>query len=104
MFLQAKTNDAIRLTDIPRPRTAAEQTQPTTNPRRSWRRAIEEAEQAVSAPAGTEHLLLGLVSLDECTAAGVLREADVSEADVRRDRKSTRLNSVTPISRMPSSA
>jgi ATP-dependent Clp protease ATP-binding subunit ClpC len=84
MFLQAKTNDVIRLNDISRPRTAAEQIQPTTNARRSLRRAIEEAEQAVSGPAGTEHLLLGLVSLDECAAAGVLREADVSEADVRR--------------------
>ncbi len=84
MFLQAKTNDVIRLNDISRPRTTAEQIQPTTNARRSLRRAIEESEQAAGGPAGTEHLLLGLISLDECAAAGVLREADVSEADVRR--------------------
>jgi ATP-dependent Clp protease ATP-binding subunit ClpC len=84
MLLQAKTNDVIRLNDISRPRAAAEQIQPTTNARRSLRRAIEEAEQAAGGPAGTEHLLLGLISLDECAAAGVLREADVSETDVRR--------------------
>jgi len=74
----------IRLGELSRPRTTAEQIQPTTNARRSLRRAIEEAEQTASGPAGTEHLLLGLISLDECTAAGVLREADVSETDVRR--------------------
>ena len=84
MFLQAKTNDVIRLNDISRPRTTAEQIQPSANARRSLRRAIEEAEQAAGGPAGTEHLLLGLISLDECAAAGVLREADVSETDVRR--------------------
>jgi ATP-dependent Clp protease ATP-binding subunit ClpC len=84
VLIQAKTNDAIRLGELSRPRTTAEQIQPTTNARRSLRRAIEEAEQTASGPAGTEHLLLGLISLDECTAAGVLREADVSETDVRR--------------------
>ncbi len=84
VLIQAKTNDAIRLGELSRPRTTAEQIQPTANARRSLRRAIEEAEQTASGPAGTEHLLLGLISLDECTAAGVLREADVSENDVRR--------------------
>ena len=84
MLIQAKTNDAIRLGELSRPRTTAEQIQPTTNARRSLRRAIEEAERTASGPAGTEHLLLGLISLDECTAARVLREADVSETDVRR--------------------
>jgi ATP-dependent Clp protease ATP-binding subunit ClpC len=84
VLVQAKTNDAIRLGELSRPRTNAEQIQPTTNARRSLRRAIEEAEQTASAAAGAEHLLLGLISLDECTAAGVLREADVSETDVRR--------------------
>jgi ATP-dependent Clp protease ATP-binding subunit ClpC len=84
VLVQAKTNDAIRLGELSRPRTNAEQIQPTTNARRSLRRAIEEAEQTASGPAGAEHLLLGLISIDECTAAGVLREADVSEKDVRR--------------------
>ena len=84
MLLQAKTNDVIRLNDISRPRTATDQIQPSTNARRSLRRAIEEAEQTASGPADSEHLLLGLISLDECAAAGVLREADVSESDVRR--------------------
>jgi ATP-dependent Clp protease ATP-binding subunit ClpC len=84
MFLQAKTNDVIRLNDISRPRTSAERIQPTTNARRSLRRAIEEAELTASGPAGAEHLLLGLASLEECAAAGVLREADLSETDVRR--------------------
>jgi ATP-dependent Clp protease ATP-binding subunit ClpC len=84
VLIQAKTNDAIRLGELSRPRTAAEQIQPSTNARRALRRAIEEGEQTASGPAGTEHLLLGLVSLEECTAAGVLREADVSETNVRR--------------------
>ena len=84
MLIQAKTNDAIRLGELSRPRTTSEQIQPTTNARRSLRRAIEEAERTANGPAGTEHLLLGLISLDECTAARVLREADVSETDVRR--------------------
>ena len=84
VLIQAKTNDAIRLGELSRPRTNAEQIQPTTNARRSLRRAIEESEQSAGGPAGAEHLLLGLISLDECTAAGVLREADVSESDVRR--------------------
>src|SRR5215203_3313539 len=80
MLIQAKTNDAIRLGELSRPRTTSEQIQPTTNARRSLRRAIEEAERTANGPAGTEHLLLGLISLDECTAARVLREADVRRA------------------------
>jgi ATP-dependent Clp protease ATP-binding subunit ClpC len=84
VLIQAKTNDAIRLGELSRPSTNAEQIQPTTNARRSLRRAIEEAERTGGGPADTEHLLLGLISLDECTATGVLREADVSESDLRR--------------------
>src|ERR671926_1379719 len=81
---QAKTNDAIRRNDLARSRTAAERVQMTYNARTSLRLAGEEAERSASDYIGTEHLLLGLIQVDEGTAAGVLREVGLAEADFRR--------------------
>jgi ATP-dependent Clp protease ATP-binding subunit ClpC len=81
---QTKTNDAIRRNDLARSRTAAERVQMTYNARNSLRLADEEAQRSASDHVGTEHLLLGLIQVDEGTAAGVLREVGLAETDVRR--------------------
>jgi ATP-dependent Clp protease ATP-binding subunit ClpC len=81
---QTRTNDAIRRNDLARSRTAAERVQMTPNARTALRLADEEAERSASDHIGTEHLLLGLIQLEEGTAAGVLREVGLTEADVRR--------------------
>ena len=81
---QTKTNDAIRRNDLARSRTATERVQMTYNARNSLRLADEEAERSASDHVGTEHLLLGLIQVDEGTAAGVLREVGLTETDVRR--------------------
>ena len=81
---QAKTNDAIRRNDLSRSRTGRERVQTTHNARNALRVADEEAEKSASDHIGTEHLLLGLVLVEEGTAAGVLREVGLTEADLRR--------------------
>jgi ATP-dependent Clp protease ATP-binding subunit ClpC len=81
---QAKTNDAIRRNDLSRSRIAAERVQTTHNARNALRLAGEEAEKSASDHIGTEHLLLGLVLVEEGTAAGVLREVGLTEPDLRR--------------------
>jgi ATP-dependent Clp protease ATP-binding subunit ClpC len=81
---QAKTNDAIRRNDLSRSRIAAERVQTTYNARNALRLAGEEAEKSASDHIGTEHLLLGLVLVEEGTAAGVLREVGLTETDLRR--------------------
>ncbi|HEX2182862.1 MAG TPA: Clp protease N-terminal domain-containing protein, partial [Rubrobacteraceae bacterium] len=81
---QAKTNDAIRRNDLSRSRTSGERIQTTHNARNALRIADEEAERSASDHIGTEHLLLGLVLVEEGTAAGVLREVGLTEADLRR--------------------
>ncbi len=81
---QTKTNDAIRRNDLARSRTAAERVQMTYNARTSLRLAGEEAERSASDYVGTEHLLLGLIQVEEGTAAGVLRDVGLTETDVRR--------------------
>jgi ATP-dependent Clp protease ATP-binding subunit ClpC len=81
---QTRTNDAIRRNDLARSRTAAERVQMTYNARNSLRLADEEAERSASDHFGTEHLLLGVIQVDEGTAAGVLREVGLTETDVRR--------------------
>ena len=81
---QSRTNDAIRRNDLARSRTAAERVQMTYNARNSLRLADEEAERSASDYVGTEHLLLGMIQVDEGTAAGVLREVGLTETDVRR--------------------
>jgi ATP-dependent Clp protease ATP-binding subunit ClpC len=81
---QAKTNDAIRRNDLSRSRIAAERVQTTYNARNALRLAGEEAEKSASDHIGTEHLLLGLVLVEEGTAAGLLREVGLTETDLRR--------------------
>src|SRR5215213_8544470 len=81
---QAKTNDAIRRNDLSRSRTSGERVQTTHNARNALRIADEEAEKSASDHIGTEHLLLGLVLVEEGTAAGVLREVGLTEPDLRR--------------------
>ena len=81
---QTKTNDAIRRNDLTRSRTAAERVQMTFNARSVLRLAAEEADRSASDHVGTEHLLLALSQVEESTAAGVLREVGLAEADVRR--------------------
>ncbi len=81
---QTKTNDAIRRTDLSRSRTHAERIELTPNARHSLRLAGEEAEKSAGDHIGTEHLLLGLMLVDNCTAAGVLREVGLTETDTRR--------------------
>ena len=81
---QTKTNDAIRRNDLNRSRTAAERVQMTFNARSVLRLAQEEADKSASDYVGTEHLLLALSQVEEGTAAGVLREVGLTEADVRR--------------------
>jgi ATP-dependent Clp protease ATP-binding subunit ClpC len=81
---QAKTNDAIRRNDLSRSRTGGERVQTTYNARNAFRIADEEAEKSASDHIGTEHLLLGLVLVEEGTAAGVLREVGLTETDLRR--------------------
>jgi len=81
---QAKTNDAIRRNDLSRSRIAAERVQTTYNARNALRLAGEEAEKSASDHIGTEHLLLGLVLVEEGTAAGVLREVGLTETELRR--------------------
>jgi ATP-dependent Clp protease ATP-binding subunit ClpC len=81
---QTRTNDAIRRNDLARSRTAAERVHMTYNARSSLRLADEEAERSASDYVGTEHLLLGLIQVDEGTAASVLREVGLTETDVRR--------------------
>jgi ATP-dependent Clp protease ATP-binding subunit ClpC len=80
----AHTNDAIRRNDLSRSRIAAERVQTTYNARNALRLAGEEAEKSASDHIGTEHLLLGLVLVEEGTAAGVLREVGLTETDLRR--------------------
>jgi ATP-dependent Clp protease ATP-binding subunit ClpC len=81
---QAKTNDAIRRNDLSRSRTSGERVQLTYNARNALRIADEEADKSASDHIGTEHLLLGLVLVEEGTAAGVLREVGLTEPDLRR--------------------
>jgi ATP-dependent Clp protease ATP-binding subunit ClpC len=81
---QAKINDAIRRNDLSRSRTSGERVQTTPNARNALRIADEEAEKSASDHIGTEHLLLGLVLVEEGTAAGVLREVGLIEPDLRR--------------------
>ena len=81
---QTKTNDAIRRSDLSRSRTHAERIEMTPNARQALRLAGEEAEQSAGDHIGTEHLLLGLMLVDNCTAAGILREVGLTETDVRR--------------------
>jgi ATP-dependent Clp protease ATP-binding subunit ClpC len=81
---QTKTNDAIRRNELARSRTHSEIIQTTPNARLALRLAGEEAEKAAGDHIGTEHLLLGLLRVDGSTAAGVLREVGLTEADVRR--------------------
>jgi ATP-dependent Clp protease ATP-binding subunit ClpC len=81
---QAKTNDAIRRNDLSRSRTSGERIQTTHNARNALRIADEEAEKSASDHIGTEHLLLGLILVEEGTAAGVLREVGLTEPDLRR--------------------
>jgi ATP-dependent Clp protease ATP-binding subunit ClpC len=81
---QAKTNDAIRRNDLSRSRTSGERVQTTHNARNALRIGDEEAEKSASDHIGTEHLLLGLVLVEEGTAAGVLREVGLTESDLRR--------------------
>src|SRR3712207_9306905 len=79
-----RSNDAIRRNDLSRSRTGGERVQTTYNARNALRIAGEEAEKSASDHIGTEHLLLGLLQVDEGTAAGVLREVGLTEANVRR--------------------
>jgi ATP-dependent Clp protease ATP-binding subunit ClpC len=81
---QAKINDAIRRNDLSRSRTSGERVQTTPNARNALRIADEEAEKSASDHIGTEHLLLGLVLVEEGAAAGVLREVGLIEPDLRR--------------------
>ena len=81
---QTRTNEAIRRNDLSRSRTSTERIQTTANARQALRLAGEEAEKAAGDHIGTEHLLLGLMMVDGSTAAGVLREVGLTEADVRR--------------------
>jgi ATP-dependent Clp protease ATP-binding subunit ClpC len=81
---QTKTNEAIRRNDLARSRTVAERVQMTYNARNALKLAGEEAERSASDHTGTEHLLLGLIQVDEGTAAGVLREVGLTEMEVRR--------------------
>ncbi|HSL01568.1 MAG TPA: AAA family ATPase [Rubrobacteraceae bacterium] len=81
---QTRTNEAIRRNDLARARTAAERVQMTYNARSVLRLASEEADRSASDYVGTEHILLGIVQVEESTAAGVLREVGFTEADVRR--------------------
>jgi ATP-dependent Clp protease ATP-binding subunit ClpC len=46
--------------------------------------ATDEAGRLGSGRVGTEHLLLGVLAVEGCAAAGVLRDAGVSAAAVRR--------------------
>jgi ATP-dependent Clp protease ATP-binding subunit ClpC len=81
---QTRTNEAIRRNDLARARTTAERVQMTYNARSALMLAGEEAERSASDYIGTEHLLLGLIQVEEGTAAGVLRGAGLTEPDVRR--------------------
>jgi ATP-dependent Clp protease ATP-binding subunit ClpC len=81
---QTRTNEAIRRNDLARARTTAERVQMTYNARSALMLAGEEAERSASDYIGTEHLLLGLIQVEEGTAAGVLREAGLTEPEVRR--------------------
>ncbi len=81
---QTKTNEAIRRNDLARSRTVAERVQMTYNARNALKLSGEEAGRSASDHTGTEHLLLGLIQVDEGTAAGVLREVGLTEMEVRR--------------------
>ncbi|MCA1729130.1 MAG: AAA family ATPase [Actinobacteria bacterium] len=84
---QWKTNDAIRRNELSRSRTSAPgddaPVYPTPRARRALELAEEEAAQSTSPHVGTEHLLLGLLRVDEGAAAIVLREVGLTETDAR---------------------
>ena len=84
---QWKTNDAIRRNELSRSRTSAHGDEtpvyPTPRARRALELAEEEAARVTSPHVGTEHLLLGLLRVDEGAAALVLREVGLTETDAR---------------------
>jgi ATP-dependent Clp protease ATP-binding subunit ClpC len=84
---QWKTNDAIRRNELSRSPTAAPGADAPfyTTPRakRVLELAGEEATRAASPHVGTEHLLLGLLRVDEGAAAMVLREVGLTETYAR---------------------
>ncbi|CAA9450274.1 MAG: ClpB protein [uncultured Rubrobacteraceae bacterium] len=81
---QAKTNDAIRRGEA-RSRVSGSDAPvyPTPRAKRALELAGEEAARATSPYVGTEHLLLGLLRVDEGAAAILLREVGLSETDAR---------------------
>ena len=92
---QWKTNDAIKRNDLSRSRAAAPETDApvhlTPRAKRALELANEEANGAASPLAvGTEHLLLGLLRVDEGSAAMVLREVGLTETDARAALKGMR--------------
>jgi ATP-dependent Clp protease ATP-binding subunit ClpC len=91
---QWKTNDAIRRNELSRSRTAAPDADapvyPTPRAKRALELAGEEANRATSPHVGTEHLLLGLLRVDEGAAAMVLREVGLTETDARAALKGMR--------------
>ena len=84
---QWKTNDAIRRNELSRSRTSASGSDapvyPTPRAKRALELAGEEAARSTSPHVGTEHLLLGLLRVDEGAAAMVLREVGLTETDAR---------------------
>ncbi len=81
---QAKTNDAIRRGEA-RSRVSGSDAPvyPTPRAKRALELAGEEAARATSPHVGTEHLLLGLLRVDEGAAAILLREVGLTETDAR---------------------
>ena len=90
---QWKSNDAIRRNDRSRA-SAPEADAPvylTPRAKRALELASEETDGTASSLAvGTEHLLLGLLRVDEGTAASVLREVGLTEAGARAALKGMR--------------
>ncbi len=82
---QAKTNDAIRRGELSRSRVSGSDAPvyPTPRAKRALELAGEEATRATSPHVGTEHLLLGLLRVDEGAAAILLREVGLTETDTR---------------------
>ena len=84
---QWKTNDAIRRNELSRSRISAAGDEapvyPSPRARRALELAGEEAARVTSPHVGTEHLLLGLLRVDEGAAAMLLREVGLTETDAR---------------------
>jgi len=90
---QWKTNDAIRRNELSRSRISAAGDEapvyPSPRARRALELAGEEAARVTSPHVGTEHLLLGLLRVDEGAAAMLLREVGLTETDARTALRSS---------------